>query len=83
MSQIHLSITTLADLGQDLEVTVSQTSSTFAQVGPFSTEVFAEGTVILLLGSLWRSREGGLESSLSRLTVVNIREEIEVIVEEV
>src|SRR4051794_1813419 len=40
LRQIHLSITTLTDLSQNLEITLAKTGTTLAEMGAFATEVF-------------------------------------------
>lgn len=39
LRQIHLSVPTLSDLRQDLEVAMAESCPTFAQVRPFSAQV--------------------------------------------
>jgi hypothetical protein len=78
-----LTISTLADLGEDLEVAMSKTSATLSEVGSLSSEVFVQCRVIDLGWGVRRRWVCLLECSLSALTVVNVRKKVEVVIKEV
>jgi uncharacterized radical SAM superfamily Fe-S cluster-containing enzyme len=62
---------------------MAETSAALAKVGTFASEIFLQCRVVVFLCSSRRGRIRGLECSLARLTIVNVRKKIEVIVEEV
>lgn len=79
----HLAITALANLGQDLEVSLPQPRASLAEVRPFPTEVLVEGVVVFSFGCCrWRGilcfelREAVLAS-------VNVGEKVVVVIEKV
>lgn len=67
LRQIHLSIATLADLSQNLEVTLAETCATLAQMGTFATEVFKEGGFVLFFWNSGRIGIGGFELGMAGL----------------
>jgi hypothetical protein len=83
LSQIDLTITTLSNLCEDLEVPVSETSATFAQISTLTAKILVHGSIVFFHRSVRRSREGGFEGGFSSLTVVDVRQKVEVVVEEV
>lgn len=83
LCQIHLSIATLADLRQDLEVVLAQTGPTLAQMRPFAAQVFEQRGLVFFGGCGGRIGIGGLELVVAGLAVVDVAEEVEVVVEEV
>ena len=83
LGQVHLSITTLANLSEDLEITMAQASSPFAEVGAFAAEVFVQGGAVFFLrggGGFWIA---GFEGGGAGLALMNVAEEVEVVVQEV
>src|SRR4051812_6967280 len=78
----HLAVATLANLGQDLEVSLSQSDSPLAQIGAFPTCVFGPHLVICLLVRLFFGVLG-LESSEAVLSRAYVGKKVKVVVEEV
>lgn len=78
--KIHLPVATLADLGEDLEVTVAESGSSLAEIGPFPSKVLALRCFVLFCGCFGRRRDGRFEHGLSALPIVDIAEEIEIMV---
>jgi hypothetical protein len=53
LGQENLTITTLTNLGQDLEVAMPKSYSTLAKVGALSSGVFSPHLIVRLLIGLW------------------------------
>lgn len=83
LSQVHLSISALSDLREDLEVALPQTCPPLAQVGPFTAKILCEGIIILSVGSGGRWRIYGLELRKAILSGVYVSKKVIVVVEEV
>lgn len=83
LGQEHLTVTTLPDLCQDLEVALSESHTPLAQVCPLATGVLAPHLLIGLLIGLGRFRVFGAEGVEAALAVASIAQEIKVVVEEV
>jgi hypothetical protein len=65
LSQIDLAISALTDLRQNLEITMSESSSALAEVGTLSAKIFVQSHIVFLFRRLWWSRERSLEGNLS------------------
>jgi len=83
LGQVHLSITTLADLREDLEVALPQPSASLAEVGTLAAQVLCEGIVVFFFGSFGRRRVLGLELGETVLAGMDVGKEVVVVVEEV
>jgi hypothetical protein len=83
LGEVNLAVPSLADLGEDLEITMAETSAAFSEVGSLPTEIFVQCGIVLFLGSLRWARKGGFEGIFARLTIVDVGEQVEVVVEEV
>lgn len=81
--KIDLSVATLADLGEDLEVAVTESGSSFAEICPFPSKILALCCFIFFCGCFRWRRDARLEHGLSAVTIVDIAEEIEIMVQEV
>jgi hypothetical protein len=62
---------------------MSKTGTAFSQISSLPSKILVKRGVVLFLRSFGRARVRGFESRLSRLTVVNVGEEVEIVVEEV
>lgn len=78
-----MTIASLSDLCQDLEVTVSQSCSSLSKVRSFPSKILVEGGIIICLGSGRRFGNGFLERVVTGLPLMHIRQEIEVVIKEV
>jgi hypothetical protein len=83
LCQIYLSVATLTDLSQDLEITMSQLCSPLPQICSFSSQIFGHESIILIFWSFWWLGYTLPELLRAGLTVVDVAEEVEVVVEEV
>lgn len=72
LRQVHLSISTLADLSQDVEVAMVQSCPSLAQICTFSAEVFTLCCLVLGVIACCRLRVLRLELRLAGLTIMNI-----------
>lgn len=64
-----------------MEITVSQTSASFAEIRTFAAEVFLKRRLVLFGRSVWRV--GGLELVVPGLAIVHIAEYIKIMIEEI
>ena len=64
-----------------MEITVSQTSASFAEIRTFAAEVFLKCRLVLFGRSVWRV--GGLELVVPSLAIVHIAEYIKIMIEEI
>lgn len=83
LSQVHLSITTLANLGENLEVALPQSSASLAEVGTFTTEILCKSIVVLFFGRLRWRRILRFELGETVLAGMYVGEEVVIVVEEV
>lgn len=83
LSQEHLPIASLTNLGKDLKVTLPQTSASLAKIGALAAEVFREGFVVFGFGRLRRRRVLCLELVEAILAGVYVSEQVKIIVEKV
>lgn len=83
LGQKHLAVTSLADLRQDLEVTMSETNSSLSKVCALSTSVLGPHLSMGLLVGIGRRGELVLEGIQSVLSRADIGEEVEVVVQEI
>jgi hypothetical protein len=83
LCKIDLPITTLTDLGKNLEITMSKTSSSLSKVGSLTPQILIDGRLVDFLGGVGRRWICGLESSFTRLTTVDVRKKVKVVVKEV
>lgn len=61
LGQIDLSIASLTDLSEDLEVALPQARPSLAQIGALTTEILCKGIIVLCLRCLGRRRILGLK----------------------
>lgn len=83
LSEEHLTIATLSDLCENLEVSLAKTNTTLSQVCTLSSSIFMPKRIVGLCWSNRRSRIFCLEMAETILTGTDICQEIEVVVEEV
>lgn len=83
LRKVYLSVSTLSDLGQDLEVALTQSGAAFTQVCTLATEIPIQRRLIFFDRGRGRGRIGGLELGLAVLAVVDIAEQVKVIIEEI
>ncbi len=62
---------------------MSEASAAFAQISTLTAKILLQSSIIFFDWSVRRSRKGGLEGGFSSLTVVDVRQKVEVVVEEV
>ena len=78
-----MAIATLTNLRQNLEVTMSQPSSSLPEIRSFPSEILLEGSIVFCLGSGRWFRYGLVECVVAGLPLMNVGQEIEVMVKEV
>ena len=78
-----LTVATLSDLCQDLEVTMSKADASLSEVSTLTTRIFLPQIIVSLFIGLGRRRNFGFERIKSSLTATNISQEVEVVVQEV
>lgn len=78
-----LTVATLADLRQDLEVTLSESHSPLAEIRPLPTSVLVPHLFIGLFIGIRRSGVFGLEGIETALSVADVSQKVEVVVEEI
>jgi hypothetical protein len=78
-----LTVATLPDLREDLEVTLSESYTPFSQIGPLATSVLAPHLLPGLLIGLGRIRVFCAESVEAALAVAGIIQQVKVVVEKV
>lgn len=83
LGQKYLAIATLSDLCKNLEVTLSESHPSLAEIGSLSTGILVPHMGEGLFVGIRREGVFGLESIESVLAVANVGEEVEVIVEKV
>jgi len=83
LSEENLTITTLSDLCENLEVSLAKTNTTLSQVRTLSPSVFVPKRIISLCWRNRRSRIFCLEMAETILTSTNVCQEIKVVVEKI
>lgn len=83
LSEEDLSISTLANLGKNLEITLSKTNTSLAEIGSFSSGIFLPERIICFFWGFWRIRVFGFEMIEAVLTSTNIAQEVEVVIQEI
>lgn len=83
LGQKDLSISSLANLCEDLEIALSKPDSSFSKIGTFSAGVFVPHLSMVLLVGLWWRWIFGLEGCQTLLSGPDIGKEIEVVIEEI
>jgi len=83
LRKVDLSITTLPNLCEDLEITLTQADSTLSKVGTLASSIFLPQGVVCFFGRGGRSRVFGLEMIESILTSTDVGQQIEVVVQEI
>jgi hypothetical protein len=78
-----LSVASLANLCEDLEVSMPKPSSSLAKIGPLSSKILVQSIVILRIGGRGRRRVLGFKLGEAVLAGVHVGEEIIVVVEEI
>jgi len=78
-----LSITTLSNLCENLEITLAEADSSLSKIGSLSSSIFLPDRVVCLFGCLWRGGKFGLEMVQSILSGADVSEEVKVVIEEV
>ena len=83
MRQVNLTVSTLANLGQQLEIMLAQTGATLAQMSTLSTEILEQCRLVFVgRGFRWFG-VGSTKLGLAGLAVMDIAEEVKIVVEEV
>lgn len=83
LSQEYLSISSLSDLCKDRKVTLPQSRASIAEIRPFSAQVLREvGLILAFIGLGW-GWVVFLESCHSRLTGVDVAEEVVIVIKEI
>lgn len=83
LRQEHLAIATLSNLCEDLEVTLSESHPSLAEIGSLSAGILVPHMGKGFLIGVRRERVLGRESVESVLAIANVGEEVEVVVQEV
>jgi hypothetical protein len=83
LGEIDLAIAALADLGEDLEIALTEAGATLAKVCALATEVFEECGLVFFVRCGWGVGVGGFELGVAGLAVVDVAEKVKVVVEEV
>lgn len=83
LSQEDLAIATLTDLCEDLEVALSKSHTSLAEISPFPTGILVPHLIVgIIVGLGWR-RELLFEGIKAALAIAGIGEKIKIVVEEV
>lgn len=83
LGQEYLTVTTLSDLREDLEVTLSESHTSFSQISPLATGVLAPHLLPGLLIGLGRIRVFRAEGVEATLAIAGIVQQIKVVVKKV
>jgi hypothetical protein len=83
LCQIDLTIATLADLGQNLKVVLTQAGATLAKMGTLATQILEQGWLVIINRGRRRIGVGGPKLGIAGLAVVNITKQVKVMVEKV
>jgi hypothetical protein len=83
LRQIYLSIATLPDLRQNLEVALPQPCTSLPEVGSLAPKVLRKSVAVFCLGGGRRRRVLGFELREPALASMDIGEEVVVVVEEI
>lgn len=83
LRQEDLTIATLANLCEDLEVALSQAGAALPQIGALPAQVFGQSLVVFVLGCGRRRGVLSLELLQAVLARVHVGEEVIVVVEEI
>lgn len=83
LCQVDLTVSTLANLGQYLEVAMSKSGASLSKICPFTTGVFGPGGVVGFWVGSWRLRIAIFELDQAILTTVNITQQIVVMIKKV
>jgi len=83
LGEENLSVTTLADLSKNLEVSLTKTNTTLSQVGTLSPNILLPKWVICFFGCRRGVGVFGFEVRKAGLTVADVGEEIEIVIKEV
>lgn len=81
--KVHLSVATLTDLGEDLEVSMAESRATLPEICSFSAQILVSCRFVLFCRSGWRSWKLGIEECFTTLAVVHVTQEIKVMVQEI
>lgn len=77
-----MSVAALADLRKDLKVTLTESSTTLSEVCSLPSEIFVLRYFVLLGWAIWLC-EFCVEFLVSKFTLMDVVEEIEVVIKEV
>jgi hypothetical protein len=80
LGQEDLAVAALANLGEYLEVSLTQSSSPLAEIGSLASEVIVEGFIVLILGGGRGRRVLGFELIETVLAGVHVGKEIVVVI---
>lgn len=83
LGQEDLAITALTDLCEDLEVTLSKSDPSLAEISSFPTGVLVPHLVVGVVVGLGRGRKLLLEGIQATLSIASVGEEVKIVVEEV
>lgn len=83
LGQKNLAITTLTDLGEDLEVTLAKSHPSLAEISSFPTGILGPHLVVGVIIGRGRRRELLFEGIEAVLTIASVGEEVKVVVEKV
>lgn len=83
LGQVDLTVATLADLRENLEVAMPQPGAPLPQVCALATKILVQNLVVLLFRCIGRGGELRLERGETVLSVVDVGEKVIVIVQEV
>src|SRR5689334_11647906 len=72
LRQEHLAVATLANLSQDLEISVSKANSPLTEIGSLSTRILLPHLIISRCICLWGFRVFGLECIEAVLACANV-----------
>ena len=79
----NLTVATLSDLCEDLEITLAEADSSLSKIGTLSSSILLPNRVVGFFGCLWGSRKLGLKMGKSVLSRANVCEKVVVVIEEV
>lgn len=83
LCQENLTITTLTDLCEDLEIALAKTYTALAKVGTLSTSILLPDGLVGFFGSSRWLRELGLEVVESSLPLADISQKVKVVVQKI
>ena len=81
--KIHLSVATLANLSEDLEVSMTKSRPALPKICSFSAQIFVFCRFVFFCRSGWRGWKLGIEERFTILAVVHVAQEIKVMVQEI